>query len=125
MPKEYTILIADDEVELCHILKKVLDKAGYNTLTATGGQQALELLQSEKIDLLILDLKMPGLDGIGVLTELSKRALKSSPKVVVVTAHGSLSSAREAMSLGAVDYMTKPFDLEVVKAVVREALSDA
>lgn len=121
MPK--TILIADDEEALCQILKKVLTKEGYRVLSAPNGRRALALLKREEVHLVLLDLKMPGLGGLEILERI--RALKKgSPVVVILTAHGSLSSAREAMELGAVDYLTKPFDLRDVKRAIQEALGE-
>lgn len=119
------VLIADDEPELCNVLKKTLIKEGYQVLTANTGTRALALLKKEKIRLLLLDLKMPRMSGLEVLKKI-RMAQKGQPSVpvVILTAYGSLSSAREAMKLGAVDYLTKPFDLNVVKAVVREALGE-
>lgn len=124
MSKRDTILIVDDETEICSILQKVLNQEGYYTLAAQSGPEVLKLLRKEKIDLLLLDLKMPGMDGFQIMEEIKKSQLKKSPAVLILTAHGSLSSAREAMARGAIDYITKPFDLEEVKAIVREALSD-
>ena|SRR3989338_8972716 len=121
MSSTHTILVADDEVDLCKTLERVLAKEGYRVLTAHEGEKALALLKEEGIHLLLLDLKMPGLGGLEVL----QRVRKDYPSlaVVIMTAYGSLASAREAMQLGAVDYLTKPFDLNVVRAVVKEALS--
>ncbi|MBI2336694.1 MAG: response regulator [Deltaproteobacteria bacterium] len=116
------ILIADDEPELCDVLKKVLCKEGYRVLTATTGEKALALLKKERVRLLLLDLKMPGINGLEVLKEIHQGFTKPAPQVVILTAHSGLSSAREAMELGATDYLTKPFDLDEVKAVVKEVL---
>lgn len=124
MPDESTILVVDDEAELCDILKKVLTKEGYHTLTARTGKRALTLLKQEDVRLILLDLKMPGMDGLEILGKIKKMKDRPTPVVVILTAHGSLSSAREAMQLGAVDYITKPFDLDMIKAVVKEALGE-
>ena len=124
LPSLPHILIVDDEPELCDVLKKVLCKEGYRVLTATTGEKALALLKKEAIQLLLLDLKMPGMDGLEVLKKIHQGFTKPAPQVVILTAHSSLSSAREAMELGAIDYLTKPFDLDEVKAVVKEALSE-
>lgn len=115
------ILVVDDEPDLCKTLKKVLGKEGYQVLTATSGLEALKIMKREKIDLLLVDLKMPGIDGIEVLRR-SKKAKRTVPSVIL-TAHESLSSARESMALGAIDYLTKPFDLKEVLSVVKEALA--
>lgn len=122
-PSQCQILIVDDEPELCKVLKKVLEKEGYRVLTATKGQKALSLLKKEKIHLLLLDLKMPDIGGLELLKRIrGKGKIKNPVPAVILTAYGSLSSAREAMELGAVDYLTKPFDLDEVKSIVREVL---
>ena len=128
MTSSPTILIVDDEPELCAVLEKTLKKEGYHALTATTGRRALALLKKEKVHLLLLDLKMPDMGGLDLLKKI--RGKEAAPKgkkkkgvpVVILTAYGSLSSAREAMELGAVDYLNKPFDLGEVKSVVREVL---
>lgn len=123
MPRMSQVLVIDDEPELCKILQKVLKKEGYHVLTATTGRKALSLLKKEKIHLLLLDLKMPMLGGLELLKKIrGKDKKKNLVPAVIITAYGSLSSAREAMELGAVDYLTKPFDLDEVKSVVREVL---
>jgi DNA-binding response OmpR family regulator len=119
-----TILVVDDEPELCDVLKKVLTKEGYCVLIATSGHRGLSLLKKEKdIRLILLDLKMPAIDGLDLLKKMKKSwGRRKRPAVIILTAYGSLSSAREAMELGAVDYLTKPFDLKDVKRAVKEAL---
>lgn len=125
MPPPPTILVVDDEPELCNVLKKVLTKEGYHVLIATSGHQALSLLKNEgNIRLILLDLKMPVMGGLDLLKKMKGSGKKKLPAVIILTAYGSLSSAREAMELGAVDYLTKPFDLEDVKAAVKEALGE-
>lgn len=127
MPAAATILVVDDELGLCNVLKKMLAKAGYRVLIATSSCRALSLLKKERdIRLILLDLKMPGIDGLDLLERMKKSwGRRKIPAVIILTAYGSLSSAREAMGLGAVDYLTKPFDLEDVKVAVEEALDGA
>lgn len=123
MPCASQILIVDDEPELCKVLKKVLTKEGYRVLTATTERKALSLLKKEKIHLLLLDLNMPGIGGLEVLQKIrGKGKKKNLVPTVILTAYASLFSAREAMELGAVDYITKPFDLNEVKSVIKEVL---
>lgn len=127
-PSQCQILVVDDEPELCKVLKKVLEKEGYRVLTATKGQKAFSLLKKEKIHLLLLDLKMPDMGGLELLKKIrgwdTGGKNKNQVPAVIITAHGSLSSARSAMELGVIDYLTKPFDLDEVKSVVREALGE-
>lgn len=122
-PGRYQILVVDDEPELCKVLQKALKKEGYRVLTATTGRKALSILKKEKVHLLLLDLKMPSIGGLELLKKIrGKGKKKNLVPTVILTAYASLSSAREAMELGAVDYLTKPFDLDEVKSVVKEVL---
>jgi CheY-like chemotaxis protein len=116
------ILVADDEPALLNILKKHLSKKGYSVLTAGNGLEVLTLLESKEVQLIILDLNMPRMGGLNLLRKI--RQLKGAPQlpVVILTAYVSPSSAREAMQLGAIEYLTKPFDLVQLTSVVREAL---
>lgn len=114
------ILVADDEKNMRWALQKALSKEGYLVDLAEDGQEALERLRTELPDLAILDYKMPKMDGMAVLQELRK----SSPDlpVIMLTAHGSIDHAVLAVQAGASDYMTKPFDLDELKARVLRAL---
>lgn len=120
--KAPSILVADDEPGICNLLKKALTREGYKVSTATSGRRVVSILKRRDVQLLLLDLKMPDMGGIEVLEKI--RAIKKGPfpAVVIMTGHGSPSSAREAIRLGAVDYLAKPFDLNLVNAVVKEAL---
>ncbi len=114
------ILVVDDEPSLRDVLNIMLKKAGYATSTAADGEEALAQVGKEIYDLVITDLKMPGMGGMEVL-----KAVKSaSPEtvVLVVTAFGSAESAVEAMKLGAYDYLTKPFQIDEVQLIIRNAL---
>lgn len=114
------ILVVDDEPSLRDVLNIMLKKAGYATSTAADGEEALAQVNREIYDLVITDLKMPGMGGMEVL-----KAVKStSPEtvVLVVTAFGSAESAVEAMKLGAYDYLTKPFQIDEVQLIIRNAL---
>ncbi|PHJ38972.1 acetoacetate metabolism regulatory protein AtoC [Desulforamulus profundi] len=114
------ILVIDDEEHMCWALEKGLRQEGYQVLTATRGKQGLELLRKEIPSLVILDLKMPEMDGLEVLVK-AKDLMPKLP-VIMITAHGTIDTAIEAMKLGAADYITKPFDLDELKLVVRQAL---
>ena len=121
MPKNNkTILIIDDEKGVGDILKKILTKEGYNVYAVTKGKDGLNLVSEKDVHLIILDIKMPGMDGVEVLQKVKK--IKKEVIVIMLTAYGTLSTAREAMKLGAYDYITKPFDNEFVKAMVKEGL---
>ncbi|MGQ9532166.1 MAG: sigma-54-dependent transcriptional regulator [Desulfotomaculales bacterium] len=114
------IVIIDDEEHMCWALERAMRQEGYQAFTATSGRKGLELVRREAPSLVILDLKMPEMDGLEVL----RRLRKMNPKlpVIMITAYGTIQTAIEAMKLGAVDYITKPFDLDELKIVVRKAL---
>ena len=118
--KKATILIIDDEKGVGDILKKILSKEGYDVHAVTKGQEGVKLIKERDIRLVILDIKMPEMDGIEVLQKIHE--FKKDVVVIMLTAHGTLTTAREAMKLGAYDYITKPFDNEFVKAMVKEGL---
>lgn len=114
------ILVVDDEPNLRRVLAAQLGRDGYEVHTAEDGQQGLEMLQEHHIDLVITDLRMPKLDGM----ELLRRAMEldADLPVVMITAHGTVDNAVEALKTGAFDYITKPFDQAEVRTIVRKAL---
>jgi len=113
------ILIADDEKNLRMILKNELSAEGIEITETGSGQQALSLFEKEEYDVLLLDLNMPGMSGIEVLKRM--KALDSPAEVIVLTANATLSTAVEAMKLGAYDYLTKPFNLAELSSVIEKA----
>lgn len=116
-----TILVIDDEEHLRWILSKALTKAGYRMLAAASGQEGLRLVGEQQPDLILLDLRLPDLDGIAILKQIKKE--HSRLPVIVITAHGTVETAIEAMKTGAVDYLTKPFDLDELKLVLERTLT--
>jgi two-component system, NtrC family, response regulator AtoC len=115
-----TILVADDDRTIRRNLVLLLQAEGYRTLDAADGNTALERIRADHPDAVLLDLKMPGRDGLEVLGELGP-ALADLP-VIVVTAFGGSAAAIEAMRRGAYDYLTKPFDLDEVLLTLKRAL---
>ena len=113
------ILIADDEANLRRVLGAQLARDGYEVLLAEDGEQALAMVKEHHVDVVITDLKMPKLDGLGLL----KRLAKDEPglPVILITAHGTVDTAVEALKAGAFDYVTKPFDRAEFRAVVDKA----
>lgn len=118
-----TILIVDDEKDLCTILSDSLSRDRYRVVTAFNGKMGLQLVKKEKPDLILLDIKMPGMDGIEVLRKIKK--MKKEIVVIMFTAYGTLETARKAMKFGAYDYVTKPVDLFLLKSLVKEVLGKA
>ena len=115
-----SILIVDDEKDFCTVLSDSLLQDRYRVFTAFNGKMALQLAKKEKPDLMLLDIKMPGMDGIEVLRKIKK--MKKEIAVIMFTAYGTLETARKAMKLGAYDYVTKPVDLFLLKSLVKEVL---
>ena len=113
------ILIADDEINIRRVLEAILKRDGYEVITAANGEEALARM-GRGIHTVITDLKMPGLDGMGLLKRLA--ADHPDVPVVMITAHGSVENAVEAVKLGAFDYVEKPFDQEQIRQVVSKAL---
>jgi two-component system, NtrC family, response regulator AtoC len=120
LPERKQILVVDDEPNLRRVLSAQLDRDGYDVHTAEDGEQGLAILEEHHIDLVITDLRMPKVDGMALL----RRALELDPDlpVVMITAHGTVDNAVEALKTGAFDYITKPFDQAEVRAIVRKAL---
>ena len=112
---EYTILVADDEKEIREFLRLYLENSGYKVLEAEDGQQVLDIFRSNKIDLCLLDIMMPKLDGYHVLQSLRK---ESNIPVIILSAKDADSEKILGLNLGADDYMGKPFNpLEAVARV--------
>ncbi len=105
--KNQSILIVDDEKNIRMALSLALEPLGMETDTAVNGEDALQKLREKEYGLILLDLKMPGMDGMDVLRQVRK--MRPDIRVIIITAHGSIESAVEAMKLGAVDFIQKPF----------------
>jgi len=119
---QFTVLIVDDEKNIRSGLSKALEAEGYRALTAEDGAEGWNLINSEDVDVVIADLKMPRLSG----EELLKRVSSSYPTlpVIILTGHGTIESAVSAMRDGAVDFVTKPVNLERLSLLVKRAISN-
>ena len=113
------ILICDDEKDIVSALKIYLEAEGYETLAAYSGQEALELLETREVQLVLLDIMMPGLDGIGTLARLRET---SAVPVILLTAKGEDTDKVLGLNIGADDYVTKPFNPVELLARVRSQL---
>ncbi|HEX6775099.1 MAG TPA: sigma-54 dependent transcriptional regulator, partial [Methylomirabilota bacterium] len=114
------VLIVDDEKSMRDLLSITLEKEGYDVSSATGGETAIEMLHRDSVDVVITDLRMPKVDGLQVLR--AAKEISPDTTVIMITAVASTESAVEAMKLGAYDYITKPFKLDEVNLIVRNAL---
>jgi DNA-binding response OmpR family regulator len=114
------ILVVDDEPNVPLVFRTALEAAGHAVTTADDGQAALDAVGQAPADLVLLDLRMPGMDGMDVLRLLRERGVTTP--VVFVTAHGTVPDAVQAMKLGAIDFLAKPLDPEALRRVVDEVL---
>ena len=120
-----SILLADDEEKILKTLGRALRDDGHEVITASNARDATRLLSERSVDLLVIDFLMPDRTGLDVIRELAASTPESErPAVVMMTAHGSIESAVEAMKLGARDYLQKPFEVEELLVLARRALED-
>jgi signal transduction histidine kinase/FixJ family two-component response regulator len=114
------ILIVDDEVSIREGSDRILTRMGHRVFTASRGEEGLEVLKNEKIALVLLDLKMPGLDGLEVLQRI--QAVDPSILVIVITGYATVETATKAMKLGAYDFIPKPFDPDQLRIVINRGI---
>ena len=117
----HTILLVEDEPQVRRVTKRILSSDSVRILTTGTGARALQIAERTAVDLVILDVKLPDVDGTEVLRRLHD--IDADVAVIMVTGYGSAGSVRAAMELGAFDYLTKPFSNEEMSRVVREALA--
>jgi DNA-binding NtrC family response regulator len=117
------IIIVDDEPNMIKVLGALLKREGYHIIEAMSGEEALELLEEHHVDAMVTDMKMPGMDGMQVLDT----ALGRHPDlpVIMITAHGTIDTAVEALKKGAFDYITKPFEWSELRSVIAKAVQTA
>src|SRR5436309_11508981 len=117
--KRRVLIVEDDEV-FVRPLRRALELGGFEVLTAGSGEEALELLKAEDVDLVLTDQRLPGMDGVAVVRRL--KAEHPEVAVVVMTAFGTIGAAVAATRLGAEDYLVKPFESDEILLVIRRAL---
>jgi len=120
--KKIRVLIADDEIEFASTLATRLELRNFETIMTNSGTATLAAVNAQEPDILVLDLKMPDLDGLEVLAQVKQ----SHPQVAVIilTGHGSFEAGREGMELGAFDYIMKPVDLGLLIGKIQEAYEE-
>lgn len=116
------ILVVDDEIDICDFVKNFFEERGYQVLTALSGEDAIVIAKSESPELVLLDIKMKGMDGIAALKHL--REIDRSQKVIMVTALEDQDKMDEARRLGACDYVTKPLMLDYLENTVERNLRE-
>ncbi|WP_260678679.1 response regulator [Planococcus salinarum] len=115
-----SILIVDDQPGIRMLLEEVFSKEGFQTLTAGSGREALKVFDVERPDLVLLDMKIPGMDGIEILKRMKQERVEI--QVVMMTAYGELNLIEEAKTWGAVRHFTKPFDVFELRETVKKLL---
>ena len=110
------ILVVDDEQTVLRLLRSFLDSQNYRVQTANGGMEAIELVREKVFDLVLLDMKMPDLDGLETLKEMKR--IDDTPSVLIMTAYGTIQTAVEAMKIGADDFLIKPLSLEALGILI-------
>lgn len=113
------ILLVDDEVVFTTNMAKLLQNRGYFVTAVNSGENAIRELEEKDIDVVVLDLKMPGMDGLATLKEIKKLGLFT--QTLIFTGHGSIDTALEAVKLGAYDYLTKPCEIDELVAKIEGA----
>ncbi|HOR47055.1 MAG TPA: response regulator [Caldisericia bacterium] len=121
MPRE-NILVVDDEEDILELLRYNLAKNGFNVITATSGEDALKITKTKTFDIILLDLMLPGIDGLDVCKEFKKNQSISSIPIIMLTAKGEEADIVAGLELGADDYVTKPFSPRVLISRIRAVL---
>lgn len=123
MSDKKTVLLVDDDQSLRRVLEYQLQEEGYGVIAVTSGEAALDQFHARPVDVIVTDVKMPGMDGIELLSRI--KTVQPDLPVIMLTAHGTISSAVEAIKLGALDYLTKPFTREQLRMSIANALDVA
>ena len=117
----HNILIVDDDKNLCSVLCEELNELGFDASYVNNADDAITSAEKNKVDLILLDLKMPGKDGFYVLQALKDKQIKA--KVIVLTAYADVQSAIDSSKLGAIDFISKPYDLDELIVTVRKVMN--
>lgn len=119
---KYKILVMDDEENVRDVLKRVLEKEGFEVRTAENGQKGLALLEADPCDLVLADIKMPVMDGMEFLENVKEREIKSI--IIMMSAFGTIKTVIKAVKKGAYYYVSKPFDIDEILVVIKKALDE-
>ncbi|MFW6081951.1 MAG: response regulator [Desulfosalsimonas sp.] len=123
MSNKAAILLVDDEEEFVSTLAERLEIRGFQPEVATSGQQAVELMEKRNFDVMVLDVKMPGMDGLKVMERA--RTLRPDLPVILLTGHGSAENGARGMHQGAFDCLMKPLDIDDLISKIREAVAES
>ena len=117
------VLVVDDELEVRQVLQEFLSSRGYDVTTASGGAEAVAMVETVKPDLVLLDVAMPDMDGVETLKRIV--AIEPALAVIMVTANADIGTTSKLLGLGAVDYVPKPFDLDYLDQAVSTQVTAA
>ena len=117
--KDKKILLVDDEVIFTKNMSRLLEDRGYHVTVVNSGDEAIKALDQNKYDVMVLDMKMPGMDGLTTLKEVRK--LQLFTETLILTGHGAIDTAMEAIKLGAYDYLTKPCEVDELVEKIEDA----
>jgi CheY-like chemotaxis protein len=117
------VLVVDDELEVRQVLREFLSNRGYDVTTASGGAEAVAIVETIKPDLILLDVAMPDMDGVETLKRIV--AIEPTLAVIMVTANSDIGTTSKLLALGAVDYVPKPFDLDYLDQAVSTQVTAA
>lgn len=123
MANKIKVLMVDDEEQFRATTSKILTRRGYETTVAESGEEAIEILKTSPQDVVILDIKMPGMDGQEALAQIKK--IDPDVRVIMLTGHGGGESAKESLEHGAFDYLNKPCDIELLSLKINDAYDAA
>jgi len=118
-----SILIVDDDINLCKVLSEELNEVGFDAGYIVKGEEVAEYVRNKKTDLILLDLKMPDMDGLSVLQEIDHQP-NSHPKVIVLTAYGDVESAILSAKIGVSDFISKPYEFDDLLSNIRKVLQE-
>jgi DNA-binding NtrC family response regulator len=122
MEKKATVLIVEDDDKMRDLLRKIISLEGYDVTLADNGNSALTLFEKNSYDIVLTDIKMPGLNGLELLKQIKR--ISSGTYVIIMTAFGTINSAVEAMKQGAYDYISKPFKLDEIRLLIQKILDE-
>lgn len=117
-----TILVIDDQPGIRRLLTEVLQDEGFHVITAANGYEGIQLAQNSNPNVILMDMKMPGMDGIEALRELKRQG--QGDQVIMMTAYGELDMVNEAREAGMRDYITKPFDIMSLCRIIHDSIGD-
>ncbi|GBC60551.1 histidine kinase [Desulfonema ishimotonii] len=123
MSEKIRVLMVDDEEKFRETTSKILRKRGFDTTMAGTGEEAIEILEKQAFDVVVLDIKMPGMDGHDALSRI--REIRAETQVIMLTGHGGVVSARASLEMGAYDYLNKPCDIDLLASKINDAYNAA